>query len=171
MSEDPAKYAGLGAARTTCQRIPRGRGAQVCLTRPDTPGPTVHGPSDVQRLLRSQAERLPTESFYALLLNIRNEVLGIQEISRGTATGVDVHPRDVFQGAIVANAAAVVVAHNHPSGDPQPSADDMALTKRLKDAGQLLGIPVLDHIVLGRDSFTSMAEVGTALEPDDEDYG
>lgn len=170
MSEDPAKYAGLGAARTTCHRIPRGRGAEVCLTKPTQPGPRVSNPDDVAELLRGQAARLPTESFWVLLLNVRNEVLGIRESARGTLTGVDVHPRDVFQAALLANAAAVVVAHNHPSGTHEASQDDLALTKRLKEAGELLGVPVLDHIVLSSTGYTSIAELSVSLATDEEDY-
>jgi DNA repair protein RadC len=116
------------------------------------------------------AKRMPTESFYTIALDIQNRVLGIEEVSRGTASGVDVHPRDVFQGAIVANAVAVVVAHNHSSsGDPEPSADDFALTRRLNKVGKLVGIPVLDHVVVGDRRCVSIREHAGALFSDEDD--
>jgi len=81
------------------------------------------------------------------------------EVARGSLTGVEVHPREVFRSLIRQAAAAAVVAHNHPSGDSQPSPDDIALTRRLRLAGEILGIPILDHVVIGRDDFTSVADL------------
>jgi DNA repair protein RadC len=82
------------------------------------------------------------------------------ELSRGTLDSTVVHPREVFKTALLANAAAVIVAHNHPSGDPSPSADDIALTRRLTQAGNIIGIPVLDHLVIGVRSHFSLREAG-----------
>lgn len=90
----------------------------------------------------------PQEVFCALLLNAKHRVIGYAEISRGTLTTSLVHPREVFRAAIQMNAASVIVAHNHPSGDPEPSAEDRAATQRLVAAGNLLGIPVLDHVII-----------------------
>ncbi|OPZ81272.1 MAG: hypothetical protein BWY76_03084 [bacterium ADurb.Bin429] len=100
------------------------------------------------------------EHFRALLLNTRNEVTGMQEISVGSLNASLVHPRELFHAAISRKAAAIIVAHNHPSGDPTPSKEDLALTARLKQAGDLLGIPVLDHLVIGDNRFVSMKERG-----------
>ena len=100
----------------------------------------------------------PREHFLVLHLDGKNRLLGIEETSVGTATAALVHPREVFLGAILANAASVILAHNHPSGDPTPSAEDAALTARLRQAGELLGVRVLDHVVLGAGRFVSMAE-------------
>jgi DNA repair protein RadC len=92
-------------------------------------------------------------------------VVGEIEVARGTLTGVEVHPREVFRPLVRQAAAAAIVAHNHPSGDSRPSPDDIALTRRLQLAGELLGIPILDHIVMGRDDFTSVVEaVGAECE-------
>ena len=89
------------------------------------------------------------ETFVVLSMSVRNHVLDVSVVAIGTANWVEVHPRDVFRAAIRANAAGIVVAHNHPSGDPTPSPEDDMLTRRLADAGKLLGIPIIDHVVLG----------------------
>ncbi len=83
------------------------------------------------------------------MLDGRNVLIGLHHVSTGSLTTTLVHPREVFKAAILANAAAVILVHNHPSGDPAPSAEDVALTTRLRDAGDLMGIRVLDHVVLG----------------------
>jgi len=102
-----------------------------------------------------QCER---EQFFVLLLDGRNRLLADLRISEGTLTAALVHPREVFAPAIRLAAAALVLAHNHPSGDPTPSPEDTALTERLRRAGELLGIRVLDHVVVGQGRFVSMAE-------------
>jgi DNA repair protein RadC len=171
MPEKRPTYGGLGAATTQCRRVPRGRGMEVCVTRPDKPGPQVFGSDDVCKVLRPVARRLPRESFYTLALNMRNEVIGIEEVHRGTVGGVDVHPRDVFQGALLANAASVIIAHNHPSGDPDASDDDFDLTRRLAKSARLLGVPLLDHVILGADECVSVRESRPRLFRDkDEDF-
>lgn len=91
----------------------------------------------------------PQEVFVSLMLDAKHRLRGFTEVSRGTLTASLVHPREVFAPAIRELAAAVIVLHNHPSGDPEPSAEDLAVTKRLKDAGELLGIPLLDHVIIG----------------------
>jgi DNA repair protein RadC len=98
------------------------------------------------------------ESFYAIPLDARGRSLGVEEVARGHLTGVEVHPREVFKSAILANAAYVVIGHNHPSGNPAPSPQDMALTRRLADAGKLLGIPLHDHVIVAAEGCTGMRE-------------
>ena len=95
-----------------------------------------------------------------LCVTTKHRVIAYYEVSRGTLDATLVHPREVFKAAILANAAAIVVAHNHPSGDPTPSIDDLALTARLKQAGEVLGIPVLDHIILADGRSVSMKQIG-----------
>jgi DNA repair protein RadC len=104
--------------------------------------------------------RLDREVFVAVLLDGRNQVLGFNTVSVGSLTAALVHPREVFKPAILANAAAVILVHNHPSGSSEPSAEDRALTERLRQAGDLIGIRVVDHIVIGDGTFVSMAERG-----------
>jgi len=125
-------------------------------------------PADVYRHLRPRLQGMTQEVFLVLVLDARNGVVDEIEVARGTLTGVEVHPREVFRPLVRQAAAAAIVAHNHPSGDSQPSPDDIALTRRLQLAGELLGIPILDHIVIGRDDFTSVAEaVGAECEAEE----
>ena len=93
-------------------------------------------------------------------MDTKNRVLSIKTVSIGDLSSSIIHPREVFKDAIVASAASLIVAHNHPSGDPTPSADDVAVTKRLMDAGGILGIDLLDHIVIGDGKFVSLKERG-----------
>ena len=109
---------------------------------------------------RGRLPQLDRECFFALLVDGRNRLQGEIRVSEGSLTATLVHPREVFAPAIRGGAAAVVLAHNHPSGDPQPSAEDDALTTRLRQVGDLVGIRVLDHVVIGHASFVSMAERG-----------
>lgn len=102
-----------------------------------------------------------------LALDARNAVIDEIEVARGSLTDVEVHPREVFRPLIRQAAAAAVVAHNHPSGDPSPSASDVTFTRRLRRAGELLGIPILDHVIIGRDDYSSIAEL-VGLEAEEE---
>ena len=102
---------------------------------------------------------LDREHFVVLVLDGKNRVLGFNVVSVGSLTAALVHPREVFKAAILSNAAALILAHNHPSGDPTPSAEDRALTVRLRQCGELVGIRVLDHVVIGDEGqFVSLAE-------------
>jgi len=113
----------------------------------------------VAGLLRPHLENETAERFVALLLNGKHRVMGFAEVSRGTLTASLVHPREVFAPAIRELAAALIVAHNHPSGDPEPSQEDIEVTKRLHEAGKILGVPLLDHIIVGMGgSYTSLRE-------------
>ena len=121
--------------------------------------------------LRSAAEAVPIlaqfigetdrEVFAVALLTVRHRLLGLHTVSVGCLTSSLVHPREVFKPAILAGSAAILAAHNHPSGDPEPSAEDIVLTRRLAAAGQLLGIEILDHLVLGEAGrFVSLRDRG-----------
>jgi len=104
-----------------------------------------------------EMQRNNRESFWRLDLNYRNQLIGCEEVSKGHMSGSLVHPREVYKGAILSSAAAIIIAHNHPSGDPEPSTEDESVTTRLKEAGQLLGISLLDHIIVGSGCYWSMA--------------
>lgn len=106
-------------------------------------------PDSVARHFRSRMAGLDVEKFWALYLDRKNRLIREEEVTSGTATSTLVHPREVFRGAIRCNATAVIVAHNHPSGDPTPSQADIQVTRQLKDASQAVQIDFLDHIVLG----------------------
>ncbi|MBL9076102.1 MAG: DNA repair protein RadC [Planctomycetes bacterium] len=122
------------------------------------PGTRVRNAGCVARVVRDSARGSRRESFYAMLLDTRHRVLALHVVSTGGLDGAPVHPREVFSPAIRDGAAAVVVAHNHPSGDPTPSAEDRLVTARLREAGQLVGIAVLDHLVVGDDRYYSFAD-------------
>jgi DNA repair protein RadC len=121
----------------------------------------VSSPADVDRLLRGRIANLDRENFVVVLLNTKNEVLGSPLISVGTLSQALVHPREVFKPAIRASAASVVLAHNHPSGNPEASREDRQVTRRLVEAAEILGIEVLDHVIVGDGGrYYSMKENG-----------
>ena len=122
----------------------------------------VRSPRDVFALMQPYAEREVGESFWILCLDAQHHLAGGAPtvITRGILNSSLVHPREVFCAAIVASAAAVILCHNHPSGDPTPSADDRVVTEQLVAAGRLLDIPVHDHVIIGRGRYTSFAEAG-----------
>jgi DNA repair protein RadC len=130
------------------------RGAPVLLSR------FVLRASDVAPALVTLLQLEVAEVFVIVCLSTKCEVIAYHRVSRGTLDSAPVHPREVFKAALLANAASLILAHNHPSGDPTPSRDDVALTRRLADAGRLLGIPVSDHLVIGIDGWTSLRDLG-----------
>ena len=111
--------------------------------------PTISTPEDVVALCSPQLRGLDREHFWALALNTKNQLLRVIEVSVGSLNASIVHPRELFKDAVRVSAASVVVVHNHPSGDPTPSGADIQLTRRLVKAGDVLGVEVLDHVVLG----------------------
>ena len=111
--------------------------------------PTISTPEDVVELCAPQLRGLDREHFWALALNTKNQLLKMVEVSVGSLNASIVHPRELFRDAVRLSAASVVVVHNHPSGDPTPSGADIQLTRRLPKAGDVLGIELLDHVVLG----------------------
>lgn len=115
-------------------------------------------PEKVYRLMRSKLKNYHKEHFYMIALNTRN--WSVSEVSIGTLDAGLIHPREVFSEAIKNKAASVIITHNHPSGDPEPSEDDLAITKRLVEAGKILGIEVADHIIVTKDSFFSFKSKG-----------
>lgn len=120
----------------------------------------VESSTDAAALLKSYFRGLEREHFVLLALNAKHRPIGLHTVSIGTLTASMVHPREVWKAALLLNAAAVILAHNHPSGDPTPSQDDLVLTTRLADCGNLLGIQVLDHLVFGDGRYWSMADHG-----------
>ena len=128
--------------------------------------PVLDNPPTIVNFLRESNRLKNLETFQVLLLNARKKLIRVEEISDGTLDSVLVHPRDAFRAAIVANAAAIVLVHNHPSGDPTPSDADIRVTRDLIRAGHLLKIEVLDHVIIGRASaerakdYSSLKELG-----------
>ena len=135
---------------------------QLCLRRTGKPpGKFMGNATDVCTLMRG-LETADRESFYVLHLDTRHQIVDIDKVATGSQSGVEVHPREVFKSALLSGASALVFVHNHPSGNPEPSWQDKDLTKRLKAVGEIAGISVLDHIIVGHDS-QSGAQVCTSF--------
>lgn len=158
-----------GATRSTGQgtrvtRNPRLRPSWVRLVREHDPAQMepvyIRGPADVHSFLHQRATQELGEVFYCITLNAQSRVVSCQEVTRGTLNSSLVHPREVFRLAIAEGAAGIIVAHNHPSGDPTRSADDRAVTRQLVEAGRLLDIPVYDHVIIADGRYVSFAEAG-----------
>ena len=141
--------------------IPRFDGRLVRDGRVATLEPTIiRHPSDTLPILEAELSELAYERFVALALSSKNHVIAVLPVSSGSLNASIVHPMELYQRAILSNSAALIVAHNHPSGDPSPSPEDIALTRKLVEAGELLDIPVLDHVILGYSKYVSFKERG-----------
>jgi DNA repair protein RadC len=120
----------------------------------------IHGPEDVANYLMPLLKYETKEHFVVMFLNTKNHVIGHKIISTGSLSASVVHPREVFEAACKAHAAAIIVSHNHPSGDPTPSREDKAVTERLVKAGNVMDIPVLDHVIIGNARYCSFKDKG-----------
>jgi DNA repair protein RadC len=146
--EDLAKTKGIGrdkaialkSAFTLAQRMAREIRAEA---------PLLETPDQVANILREEYRQTSVETFKVILLNRRNRLIRIENVSQGTVDSILIHPREVFRHAISANACAIILAHNHPSGDPTPSSADLSATGDIVRAGQVLKIDVLDHVIIG----------------------
>jgi DNA repair protein RadC len=147
----PAKAGAVLAAFELGRRLHR---------TPPAQRPAIRTPADVAALAGPQMRHLDREHFRAILLNTRHQVLGMTSVAVGGLDSAPIHPREVFKEAVRHSAAAVVLVHNHPSGNPEPSGDDVRITIRLRDAGRVVGIEVLDHVIIGDGRFTSLRERG-----------
>lgn len=127
--------------------------------------PALVRPVDVARYLAPRLRGLEVETFHALVLDTRRRLIESFEVGRGTIDAAPVHPREVFAPVLRLRGSALVVAHNHPSGDPTPSSADRAVTERLVDAGALLGVPLLDHVVIAADRWVSLRDRGPWPDP------
>ena len=121
---------------------------------------TISSPKDAYEMIKEQLEGVDREQFIIACLNTKNEPTNISVVSVGTLNKAIVHPREVFKTAILSNAASIMAFHNHPSGEITPSQQDIQLTNRLYEAGELLGIKLLDHLIIGDGTFTSLKEKG-----------
>ena len=120
----------------------------------------ILSPIDAYEMIKEQLEGLDREQFIIACLNTKNEPTNITVVSVGSLNKAIVHPREVFKTAILSNAASIMAFHNHPSGETTPSQQDIQLTNRLYEAGELLGIKLLDHLIIGDGTFTSLKEKG-----------
>ena len=156
---DLLEMTGIGEARAAAVLATVELGKRLAAASgPDLP--TISSPQDVVQLLQGRIGHEDREHFVAILLNTKNRVIGSPAISIGTLSSSLVHPREVFKPAIKAGAASVVLAHNHPSGSAHPSREDREVTRRLVETGEVVGIEVLDHVILGGSSSYSLKEHG-----------
>jgi DNA repair protein RadC len=150
---------GLGAARAIAIHAALELGRRS-VTEGRTEGAPIRAPRDVYAAYAARLEDLPVEEFHVAILDTQHRLDRDVLITRGILNSSLVHPREVFREAIAESASAVILVHNHPSGDPTPSPDDRVVTEQLVAAGQMLGIPVHDHVVIGRGRYVSFAESG-----------
>ena len=122
-------------------------------------GNSIKNSRDIYELF-SYLSRETKEHFIAIHLDTKNKIICIDTVSIGSLVSSIVHPREVFKSVLLSSAASIAIIHNHPSGTPEPSKDDLDITKRLKEAGNFLGIPVIDHIIVGNGSYISLMEKG-----------
>jgi DNA repair protein RadC len=132
-----------------CPKVKLVRVGSVAVRETPDAVESVRGPAQIARIVSAFIGQETQEVFVAVLLDGRNQPISVTEISRGTVSASLVHPRETFRAAIAAGASAIVIAHNHPSGNLNASAEDLVLTERLVEAGKLLGIPIVDHVIVG----------------------
>ncbi len=154
-----AELSGIGPAKTAALRAAVELGRRLAVRRLQA-GAAIRSPVDIHRHFHPSLRFLPHERFLVVLLDGRHRVLGQELVSQGTLTASLVHPREVFRPALREAAAALVLVHNHPSGDPTPSREDREVTVRLVRAGEILGVPVIDHVVVAERGFCSLREEG-----------
>jgi DNA repair protein RadC len=158
--EELSEIKGIGLAKAAQIRACFELGKRESL-EPDEPVPfDIKNPEAVVKAIRLSIQDKAKEHFKLVLLNSRNRILRISSVSIGTLTTSLVHPREVFRDAITHSAASVVLAHNHPSGDPEPSEDDLKMTRKLVESGKIIGIEVIDHIIIGKNNHYSFRERG-----------
>lgn len=155
--QDLADVAGRTRAAAVAAAIELGRRVAAA---PAEQRATIKSPGDVFALLGPAMRYLDCEHFRVVLLNRRHQVLRVAHVAVGGLDSAPIHPREVFKDAIRHSAAAVILVHNHPSGSPEPSADDARITARLQEAGRIVGIEVLDHLIVGDGRFVSLRERG-----------
>ena len=150
---------GIGEAKASQIKAAIELGRRLAVESPEEKA-TIHSPADAAGLVQYEMSALISEELWVMLLDTRNHVLYIEKMYRGSLNSSMVRVGEVFKPALQRSAAAVIVVHNHPSGDPTPSPEDVALTRAVVQAGKLLDVEVLDHLVIGRGRFTSMKEKG-----------
>jgi DNA repair protein RadC len=154
---------GLGNAKTAQLKAALELGRRMLLATPED-RLVVRSPSDVAQLLMAEMAHLEQENFRVLYLDTRNRLLGSETVYVGTLNASHIRVAEVFRDAVKRNCAAVIVAHNHPSGDPSPSPEDVEVTRQLIAGGNLLSIELLDHLIIGQQRFVSLRERGLGFE-------
>jgi len=150
---------GIGEAKAAQIKAAIELGRRLMVESPEE-RPAINSPAEAAALVQYEMSGLEQEHLRVILLDTRNHVLGIEEVYKGSVNSSQVHIGEVFKPAIRRNAPAIIVIHNHPSGDPTPSPDDVAVTRAILQAGKLLDIDVLDHMVIGQGRWVSLKERG-----------
>ena len=157
--EQLAEVKGVGSSKALALKAAVELGQRIAKTKA-MECPVIKAPEDAVNYVMEEMRYMDREHFRALLLNTKNRVISLETISVGTLNCSSVHPRELFKIAIKRSAAAIILIHNHPSGDPTPSREDLEVTKRLDDVGKIVGIDVLDHLVIGDGKFVSLKAKG-----------
>lgn len=155
--EEMCEINGIGMAKACQIKASIEIGKRIGAIAPEQ-RPIIKSPADAAALIMEDMRFLDREHFKTMCLNTKNGVLAIETVSIGSLNSSVVHPREVFKNPIKRSSAAIILIHNHPSGDPTPSSEDVAVTKRLIEGGQILGIEVLDHIIIGDNKYLSLKE-------------
>ncbi len=160
--EGPERKALLEALRRNLDLLGELAARYEVAFQPERPAgmPAIHSPQDVHDLLGPEMSTLAQEQMRVLLLDIRNNVVAQRVANQGNVKSSIVRPAEVFRHAVIESAPSIIIAHNHPSGDPTPSPEDVSITRELVRAGKLLGIDLLDHVVIAGDRFVSLKERG-----------
>lgn len=148
---------GVGEAKASALKAAIELGRRLSLQAPEE-RPSINSPADAAALVQYEMSALEQEHLRVILLDTRNQVVDIVELYRGSLNASPVRVAEIFKPAIRRNAASLILVHNHPSGDPTPSADDLVLTRAVREAGRLLDLELLDHLVIGQGRFISMKE-------------
>jgi DNA repair protein RadC len=148
---------GMGEAKATALKAAIELGQRLSMQNPET-RPVISSPGDAAALVQYEMAALPQEHLRAIIVDTRNRVRDIIELYKGSINFTSVRIAEIFKPAIQRNAASIILVHNHPSGDPTPSPDDLALTKGVREAGKLLDIELLDHLIIGQGRYVSMKE-------------
>lgn len=161
MAASPRALTELGAKPAQAKRLHAALElARYAQTRSERRYGLLTRPKDVVRYIHHVVGHEEQESFVAIFLDARQRVIDARRVAQGSLSQVDVHPRELFRDAIRMRAHSIILAHNHPSGDPEPSEADIELTGRMREVGELVGIPVLDHVIVAPADATSMAAAG-----------
>ena len=138
----------------------KGMRCRVCLVREDTKGDLIPilQQTDVYELVKDELTNSDREVFLSVMLTSRNHLIGVETVSIGSVNSAILSPREVFKGALLANAVSIILCHNHPSGDLSPSEEDIRITKRLIEVGELLGVKVLDHLIVSDQGYRTLRD-------------
>lgn len=157
--DEMRRVPGIGFARA-CQLAAAFELGKRFARESRSAGTSVRAPRDIARMFMDEMKDYDREHFKAAFLNTKNQVIKVVTVSIGSLNASIVHPREILKPAIAASAASIVLVHNHPTGDPTPSREDVEFTRRFAKCGELIGIELLDHIVIGADRFQSLKEAG-----------